>query len=286
MNDRFILLDFSCNAAWTEILTAELAQMGFESFLVNDTGFQTSVEKKKFYRKKIDSLVNRYRDQTPIHYSISNVEKSNWNELWEKNYPFLVVEKKVLVRASFHAIPEPYPFEIIINPKMSFGTGHHETTYMMIQAMLGFDFHDKSVLDAGCGTGILSILAEKMGSAKVTGIDIDDWAISNAMENIITNNCSLITLLKTSTLNLASHFKFDFILANINRNVLLEEISSYFKILGNNGTLALSGFYTEDTDSIDKATSLNGFLKTSHLIRNQWSALVFEKKTDYFSTKY
>ena len=286
MNDRFVLFDFSCDPSWSEILIAELAQLDFDSFLENYTGFQASVEEKKFDREKIETLVNRYCEQTQIHYSISNVEKSNWNELWEKNYPFLVVEKKVLVRASFHVIPEQYPFEIIINPKMSFGTGHHETTYMMIQAMLGFDFHNKTALDAGCGTGILSILAEKMGADKITGIDIDDWAISNATENIITNNCSLITLLKTSTRNLDSHFKSDFILANINSNVLLEEISSNYKILNKNGMLVLSGFYTEDTDIIENAASVNGFIKTSHLIRNQWSALVFEKKTDYFSTKY
>jgi ribosomal protein L11 methyltransferase len=286
MDDRFVLLEISCDPAWNDILEAELALLEFDSFLENENGFQASIEEEKFDRETTESLINRYREKVPIEYSLSNVVRSNWNELWEKNYPFLVVEEKVLVRASFHVIPERYPFEIIINPKMSFGTGHHETTYMMIQSMLGLDLTDKTVLDAGCGTGILSIFAEKMGAAKVTGIDIDDWAVENATENVNLNNCSSVIIIRSSAPDLDSQFRSDFILANINRNVLMEEIPSYFKKLNENGTLVMSGFYQEDVDLLEKTASVNGLLRTSHLIRNHWSALVFEKKTDYFSTKY
>jgi ribosomal protein L11 methyltransferase len=184
------------------------------------------------------------------------------------------------VRASFHDVHEQYPVEIIVNPKMSFGTGHHETTYMMVQAMLDVRFDGCVVVDAGCGTGILSILAEKSGAKKVIALDTDPGAVENANENIIVNHCTRITVSEKTAVDIEkSPEPVNILLANITRNVLLDEIPVYSRLMVPGGTLILSGFFEDDIQMIGKRCADYGFELISRLNRNNWSALVFKKKT-------
>ena len=283
MNENYIVLDVSCSRELSDILIAEFSQLEFDSFIENDNGFQCSVNDKKFNEISFLQILNVYRTKEPITYTKTVIINKDWNREWEKNFNPIAIEDKVLIRAPFHQNSLKYAYEILIQPKMSFGTGHHETTYLMIQAMLNINFENKRILDVGCGTGILSIMGEKSGASQILGIDIDDWAIINAQENVKMNNCSKI-IIKGSTVNdLANPGVFNIILANINRNVLLEEIPLYSAILTKNGILILSGYYIEDEPTIEKTAIENNCTKVCQYARNRWSTLVFEKKTDYFS---
>jgi ribosomal protein L11 methyltransferase len=269
------------------MLIAEMSLLGFGSFLEVDSGFHAGISETDFNIRETEAIFERYRKFFPVSFSIQRIRDENWNEVWEKNFPCVIIENKVLVRASFHSIPESYPFEVIINPKMSFGTGHHESTYMMVQAMLGLDLIGKAVLDAGCGTGILSILAEKMGAGKITAIDIDENALSNANENIRVNGCSKISLSRTTAGGLGlSSGKYAVLMANINRNVLLDEVPAYAALISPGGILVLGGFYSDDIPLLEKSCNDHGFTRVASYTRNNWSALVFHEKSEYFSTKY
>ena len=209
-------------------------------------------------------------------FTLETVEKQNWNEEWEKNFPQLVVEN-CSIRASFHEKPEGVDYDIVINPKMSFGTGHHETTTLMVTKILTMDFKNKSVLDMGCGTGILAILAKKRGASKVIGVDIDEWSIENSIENVEINECNDIKIYLGDAGKLNDFGNFEVIIANINRNILLEDMEQYVNHLAGNGKILFSGFYSEDVVFIQKKAVSLGLTLSDSLTKNNWMMLEFSK---------
>lgn len=254
-----------------EILIAQLADAGYEGFEETDKKLDAFISIDDFDTTLLNEISFKY--QAPC--TSTNIVETNWNEIWESNFQPVVVGDYVAVRASFHPAITNTKYEIVITPKMSFGTGHHATTYMMIELMKEIDFTGKSVLDFGTGTGILAILAEKSGAASVTAIDNDDWSIENAAENFKRNDCTKIDLLKSS--DPASIKEFDIILANINKNVILENVLVLVKQLKNSGILQLSGLLEADREEILRTTEKLHLKLEKELIRNKWIALQFYK---------
>ena len=262
----------------TEVLIAELYSAGFDSFAEHDEGFDAYVEEELFNEKQLNDFFAAHALQFPLSYTIGKLENKNWNEEWEKNFSPVVIANKCLVRASFHPQNPTYPYEIIINPKMAFGTGHHETTSMMIEQQLSINHKDKDVLDAGSGTGILAIMAAKLGAKNIAAFDIDEWAFENIKENINLNDCSYI---KTYLGDIKNIFlplrKYDIVLANINKNVLLQEIPVYSSYLEKNGLLVMSGFYEQDCADLEEVMNLNALSVTRRSANNNWACVVAEK---------
>ena len=257
----------------TEILIAELGFAGFESFVETDNGVTAYIQKDDWYETILEDIRILNSDEFIIEYTFEEVEQTNWNEEWEKNFKPIIVDDICAVRAPFH---EPFntPFEIIIEPKMSFGTGHHETTHMMIQHILKDSFQNRSVLDIGCGTGVLAILAELKGAKTIDAVDIDNWCYINSLENVERNNCKHISVIEGDA-SLLIGKKYDVIIANINRNILLNDMEIYSKALNNNGTLYLSGFYYEDIPVIEESCNKNNLRLVKKLERNNWVSLKF-----------
>jgi ribosomal protein L11 methyltransferase len=254
-----------------EILIAQLADAGYEGFEETDKTLDAFISEKDFDVTILNEISFKYQTS----YTIKKIEETNWNKLWESNFEPVVVDEYVAIRADFHKSITNTKYEIVITPKMSFGTGHHATTYMMIELMKKIDFKGKSILDFGTGTGVLAILAEKSGAENIYAIDNDDWSITNAEENFIKNNCRKINLKKTS--NVSSKIKFDVILANINKNVILENFVSLYKQLNKKGIILISGLLENDKDKIlSIATELQLKLK-NELVRNNWIALELYK---------
>jgi ribosomal protein L11 methyltransferase len=251
-----------------EILIAELSNIGFESFVENEKGLLAYVLEEDFSQLKFDSLHIFNTKSFELSYSKKSIVQQNWNAQWEKSFEPIVVEERCRVRAPFHS-PKDEPYDIIIEPKMSFGTGHHETTYMMLQHILEHDFKQKTVLDMGCGTGVLAILAEKRGASKIEAIDIDSWCVENTTENIKKNNCKSIHISQGSV-EVLGRLKYDVILANINRNILLEQIPKYTQCLTSNGILFMSGFYKEDLPIISEKCTEFGLQFEKNLQKNEW----------------
>lgn len=270
-------LQVICNPDFAEILMAEIAEAGFDTFMETDKGFEAYVELEKFDKEQLQYIKDRYSDQTPLIFYQDRIEKQNWNEEWEKSYQPIIVDDRCLIRAEFHKIDKVYPYVITITPKMSFGTGHHQTTYLMVKAQMDIDHQNKRVMDAGCGTAILSIMASKRGANEVVAFDIDEWSVVNGQENIEVNNCNNISLQqgKLSELNITG--TFDIVLANINKNVLLEEIKLYQKYLVPGGLLLLSGFYTHDIADLLKEGSTYNLKEVSRDERESWASLLLKK---------
>lgn len=254
---------------------AELSVIGFDSFQETTNGFITHAE-TPVHSNALTEVINRYRRQANIVYRLDEIKKENWNKKWEASYQPIVVEKRCIVRASFHRPEHHYPIEIIIDPRMSFGTGHHETTYLMLAAQLDLDHNNKVVLDAGCGTGILSILAGKLKARKIIAYDNDKWVIKNVQENLTLNNTSAKVHLGTiQTLNLNT--QFDIILANINKNILVADIPYYSNLLMPDGDLLLSGFYLKDIEDIRLLAENNSLSFIASKTRNDWAMAHFKK---------
>jgi ribosomal protein L11 methyltransferase len=276
---NYLELKIKVDSNFSEILLAELADSGYDSFAETVEGLDAYIEEDKFKEEDLLNVIEKYRNVFSVDYSVHKMENKNWNEEWEKNFSPVVVADKCLIRASFH-VPQPqYPYEIIINPKMSFGTGHHETTSMMIENQLETDHEGKKVMDAGSGTGILSVMASKLGAENIMAFDVEDWAFENLKENIQLNHCLNIEA-ALGDINKVKHLhnQYDIILANINKNVLLEEIKAYSSKLRTGGILMLSGFYLEDTDDII-AEAKKFFLEKNVLKeKNRWASLIFHKK--------
>jgi ribosomal protein L11 methyltransferase len=254
-----------------EILIAQLADAGYEGFEEADEGLDAFISKKDFDKSLLNEISYKY--QTP--YTSKKIAATNWNKIWESNFEPVIVEDYVAVRADFHQPITTTKYEIIITPKMSFGTGHHATTYMMIEMMKEIEFDGKTVLDFGTGTGILAILADKGGAKEVHAIDNDDWSIANAEENFKRNECKNIFLKKASDTSSAT--SYDLILANINKNVILENFDVLKDQLKNEGILLLSGLLeTDRNDILRKAKKLN--LSVKKIInRNNWIAIQLSK---------
>ena len=266
----------TCPPPVQELLIAELSSLEYDSFLEEDTYLEAYVEQQHFEEADVKQLLSKYQ-LAPDAYAIQTVAPQNWNALWESNFEPITVEDQCLVRATFHHISKPYPYEIIINPKMSFGTGHHATTYLMLSWQLEIDHHQKRVMDAGCGTGILAIMAHQRGATKILAFDIDEWPVENSQENFALNHCPNIQLFQGTVADVPRDQTFDLILANINRNVLLSEIPTYAQHLSPGGHLLLSGFYETDTETITHKAHSHRLTLTGQKAQNQWAALHFQK---------
>jgi ribosomal protein L11 methyltransferase len=271
-------LQVVCDLEFSEILMAEIAEAGFDTFMETEKGFEAYVEEKNFNADLIDSLKEKYKWVNPLLFFYDQVEKQNWNEEWEKNLQPIIVDDRCLVRAEFHKIEKQYPYEIIITPKMSFGTGHHQTTYLMIQSQLDIDHANKRVMDAGCGTAILSIMASKLKAKEVEAFDIDEWSVINGTENIQNNHCQNIHIHQGKIDDMKFEGKFDLILANINKNILLSEMKSYANYLVACGQLLISGFYTHDIGDLLNEANKHQLTEVSRKDRETWAAVLLERK--------
>ena len=266
-----------CNSDFTEMLIAELAEAGFDSFMETENGFEAFVEGEKFDREELQSIQEKYSPVTTFTFSFDKIQKQNWNEEWEKNYQPINVENRCLIRAEFHKPDKKFQYEIIITPKMSFGTGHHQTTYLMIKNQMDIDHLKKRVMDAGCGTAILSVMASKLGAAEVQAFDIDEWSVINGQENIEINACKNIHLQQGKINEVTLKGKFDIILANINKNVLLSELKIYATYLNTGGQLLLSGFYVHDIPDLLREASKISFQEVNRDERETWASLLLKK---------
>ncbi len=238
---RYIQIEFqNISTEKSDILLAELIQVRFEGFEEGEDRLKAFIRESDFDETALKEIAER--NKIPYHQTF--IEDTNWNAVWESNFQPVIVDDFVAIRADFHEPIAGVEHDIVITPKMSFGTGHHATTYMMIQQMRKTNFTGKAVLDFGTGTGVLAVLAEKLGAKNILAIDNDDWSIANAAENIERNNCTRIKLEKTESLQ--EDEQFDIILANINRNVILDNFSSMIKKLSPEGIILLSGFMSED----------------------------------------
>ena len=257
----------------SEILIAELGELPFESFIDSDFGIVAFIQKELYADGILDDLFVLKSPEFTISYKIEEIDQVNWNEEWEKNFEPIDVNGNCHVRAPFHP-KTTAEFDIVIEPKMSFGTGHHETTHMMIQHLLDMDVVGMKTLDMGCGTAILAILAEMKGAQPIDAIDIDSWCYLNSIENAERNNCKHITVYEGDAALLESK-KYDLIIANINRNILLNDMQAYVNCLNPEGTLLLSGFYTEDIPFIDASCTEKGLTYVKKLERNNWVSLKY-----------
>lgn len=272
----YLEFKIKCLEEFREILIAELSEIGFDSFLETEEGIEVYAPSDSFDRVAFEEVINAYNKPAQITVTEGQVAKVNWNEEWEKNYDPIAVDDLVYVRASFHPAQEGFKHEIVINPKMSFGTGHHATTFQMLRLQGEIDHQGKRVLDVGSGTGILAIMAHLLGANEVEAFDIDDWCVENGNENFALNGLSIQMSLGTIR-EIKPEGTYDIVLANINKNVLLDELEVYASLVKSGGNLLLSGFYTGDiADLMDVAEPL-GFelVKTSE--KNQWAALVLKK---------
>jgi len=254
----------------TEILIAELGYAGFESFVETEEGVSAYIQKDEWHENILSDIQILKSDEFVIEHSSEEIEQVNWNAEWEKNFNPIEVAGLCAVRAPFHPKTDT-KYEIIIEPKMSFGTGHHETTHMMLEYILENEFTDKAVLDMGCGTAVLAILAEKRGATNLDAIDIDPWCVENSQENIERNDCEHIVV-QLGDASIIPKQKYDVVIANINRNILLADMIHYKESLLAGGELYLSGFYSEDLPLIKDACNILGFHFVDNKERNNWVA--------------
>ena len=276
MDAIYIAYDFNVSPKEpaTEMLIAQLGYVGFESFVEQDYGVTAYIQKQEWNSKILEDVFLLHSNEFNITFEHNEIAQTNWNEEWEKNFNPIQVDDLVSIRAPFHTNPS-LQFDIVIEPKMSFGTGHHETTHMMVQHLLALDLDTKKVLDMGCGTGILAIFAEMKGAKPIDAIDIDSWCYENSLENIQRNNCNHITVYEGDASVLKE--KYDVIIANINRNILLSDMKTYTGCLNENGVLLLSGFYKEDIVIIEDEVTKYGLTFETMIQRNNWVALKYVK---------
>ncbi len=256
-----------------DLLINALGEIGFDTFEEVVGGFKAYVPANGFNREKLEEVLAEFRDAFLFSYEVSLVPHKNWNELWEGNFEPIAVKDQLFVRATFHRPQPDFPYEIVIDPKMAFGTGHHQTTSMMLELLLENDVAGKKVLDMGCGTGILAIMASKLGAESVTAIDYDPVCYESTIENARLNHTENITALCGSKEAIPNE-RFDIILANINRNILLDQVGHYAEVMKTGGELYLSGFYEIPDLAIIKEEVLKyGLRYVSHVNSGDWVAV-------------
>jgi len=260
---------------FSDLLMAELGALGFESFEQTPKGIKAYILASAFDDSLFDGLETAEMPGVSLSFSTQRMAQENWNQTWEENFEPIVVGSDCAVRAPFHA-PINVTHDLVIMPKMSFGTGHHETTFMMLSLMLEDDFSGQSVLDMGSGTAVLAILAERLGADSVTAIDIDPWCFENAQENVALNDCTRVEVQQGDASVLGSQ-TYQCIIANINRNILLADIPTYTAQLEAEGRLYLSGFYQEDLPMIDQACQDQGLVVSRTMTKNNWVAGIWVK---------
>lgn len=279
---QYTRVKFTCNPsseAVTDVLAAMLAEIGFDAFMEAESVMEAYIPTDMLSVDKIDAVLTEFPMEVNITYAMEQMEEKNWNEEWEKNYfqPISITEE-LLVYSSFHRPEGSYRYRIVIDPKMSFGTGHHETTRLMLEELLAMNLTGKKVLDMGCGTAVLAILASMKGASPVTAIDIDEWAYRNALENVQLNKIPNIRVEQGGAELLDGEETYDLVLANINRNVLLDDMGAYARVLNKGGYLVISGFYQEDIPLLrDKAEEV-GLIYQHMAHKQEWAAVSFCRK--------
>ena len=260
-----------------DLLINALGGIGFDTFEELDFGFKAYIPVTDFNQDKLNETLSSYQDLFTFNYEITLIPQKNWNEVWESNFEPIEIGKQIFVRATFHQPRPEFPYEIVIDPKMAFGTGHHQTTSMMLKLMLENDFANKKVLDMGCGTGILAIMASKLGAVEITAIDYDEVCYASAVENAQLNKIENITALCGSKEVIPGE-NFDIILANINRNILIDQMERYSQVLKTDGEIYFSGFYElPDLDIITEEARKHGLKYISHKKNKDWVAARFVK---------
>ncbi len=270
--DHVKIIISSKEQADTDILVALLNEMGYDGFEEINDGLLAYIGRELFDESLLKSLSESHN----FSYAIEVVPAQNWNALWESNFQPVIIDGFCTVRAHFHDIEVSTPYDIIITPKMSFGTGHHATTVLMMQAMKNIDLKGKEIIDFGSGTGILAILAEMLDAGSIKAIDNDEWCTENALENVVRNNCHKISV-QTGSLELVQNDKVDVILANINRHILLHYLPMMYQVLKDDSILLMSGLLVDDKDIMIKAGNEAGFMFISGSEHNGWIALMFKK---------
>ncbi|MGM0530822.1 MAG: 50S ribosomal protein L11 methyltransferase [Bacteroidota bacterium] len=260
----------------SDILLAQLSELGFYAFQDTPQGLKAYIAEKKFDFEEVRNLPILYIYPDSIEFHSQVIEEKNWNKEWEKNFKPVRIGNEVLIRAPFHQHGKDFRDEIVIEPKMSFGTGHHSTTILMMKSLLELDLTGKKVLDMGCGTGILAILASKRGAKELWAVDINEWAYQNTQENVKINNIQNINILQGSARDIEP-YQFDIILANINLNILLEDLPVYSNCLPDKGELILSGIYQGDMKKIKEKSNQYGLYYVTHKERNLWVAMKLKK---------
>ena len=278
MNGNFIAVNFTVGAAQeflSDLLMNELAAIGFDSFDANETGFSAFIPEHLFKEEIMQEQLAAYAADFEFTYTMQIIPYQNWNEVWESNFPPVIVSEQVYIYANFHPIQTQYPFQIKMHPKMAFGTGHHETTLQMAEQLLGLSVEGLSVLDMGCGTGVLAILASLKGAKSILAIDNDPIASNSATENFEINE--VIGEVICGDAKDIQGLSFDLILANINRNILINDMAAYAASLVAGGTILFSGFYEEDLVFIQEAATENGLSYQMHSAKNNWVVAKFNK---------
>ena len=259
-----------------DIVLAVLSDLGFESFVENSNGLEAYIQAEDWSNDFLDAFYPLEQNGMDISWSLSAIPPENWNAVWESDFQPIIIEDKCAVRAHFHA-PISVPYELVITPKMSFGTGHHQTTYLMLSYLLQHPPKHQRVLDMGCGTGVLAILAEKLGAKAIDAIDVESWCYQNTRENIQSNKCENIQAFEGDREVIPAKI-YDTILANINMNTLLLDIPLFSGLLQPKGNLFLSGFYTQDIPAIESKANQNGFKLMDFHEKDNWVAAHFIKE--------
>lgn len=275
---RFFEIIISANdQLLREMLIAELAEVSFDSFEERDAELRAYIAESAYSKEVVEAVLTRYQSfGQPKLLSAGLMPEKNWNEEWERNFDPVEIANRIRIRAPFHESNPNFEFEILLMPKMAFGTGHHATTFQMLEKMLECDFSGKNVLDYGCGTAVLALLAEKLGAASILAIDNDDWATRNAKEILSQNNCTKTTVLEGEKESFAGK-QFDWILANINKNVLKDSLQTLTASCNQGGQLLMSGLLADDVEEMKEAYSKN-FSCVEDRIKDNWAVIHFEKK--------
>ncbi|MEG1617223.1 MAG: 50S ribosomal protein L11 methyltransferase [Bacteroidales bacterium] len=262
----------------TDLISASLGEAGYESFVVEDETLKAYVNENLFDQTLLDVAIEEFPMEAEISYEVAEIEQKNWNEEWEKNYfQPIVIGNECVIHSTFHTDVPEAKYDILIDPKMAFGTGHHETTSQILAEILDFDFTGKSVLDMGCGTAVLAILAVMKGANPARAIDIDDWVCDNANENVKLNRTENIEVQCGDATLLADGRTYDVIFANINRNILLNDLCHYAKCMHSGSVILMSGFYVDDIPAIREEAEKQGLVFEHHREKNRWVAVKFVK---------
>lgn len=261
----------------SDILSAGLAEIGFESFVIENDKLEAYIDAQKFEVNKLDETIATLPIELDLRYTYEEIKSINWNEEWEKNFfEPIIISNQCVIHSTFHKDYPSLAYEIVIDPKMAFGTGHHETTSLMIAEILEMDIANKSVLDMGCGTAVLAILAKMRGAGPVVAVDIDDWCTENSEENIQKNNVSGIEVLLGGA-EVIENKEFDIVIANINRNILLQDMNRYYATLNAGGVIYMSGFYEEDIPVLEKKAQEFNLKLEYYKTKNKWAVIKLNK---------
>lgn len=273
MNYIELTIEFSRTHPWRDVLISKLDQIGFESFVETKTGLQSYIAENQFNESAI-TFIEEIEDVTQMSFKL--IEDQNWNAKWEENFDPVLVDDKLVIKAPFHTQDFSVEMEVVIQPQMSFGTGHHQTTWMISKYLFDANLEEKKVLDMGTGTGVLAIIAEKKGADWIYAPDIDEWSFNNAKENAVLNNCSKVEVALGGA-ELLKGKQFDYVIANINKNILIQQFSVYSDCLQNGGDLIISGFFTTDADDLSNEAAKHGFIFEDTISKEGWAMMKFKK---------